>query len=85
MSRRDFHVASWNIHKGVGTDRKRDIGLDEFEAYIDKTGDISPIHYLVDKYLRDPSVTQAEAMASLAALADSLPALMAAAGLGKKK
>ena len=25
MSKRDFHVASWNIHKGVGTDRKRDL------------------------------------------------------------
>ena len=25
MSKRDFNVASWNIHKGVGTDRKRDL------------------------------------------------------------
>lgn len=68
-----------------GTDRKRDIGLDEFEDYIAKTGDVAPIHYLVDKYLRDPSVTQAEAMASLAALAQSLPAMLAAAGLGQGK
>lgn len=26
MSKRDFNLASWNIHKGVGTDRKRDLG-----------------------------------------------------------
>lgn len=68
-----------------GTDRKRDIGLDEFEAYIAATGDISPIHYLVDKYLRDPALAQQEALARLATLADSLPALLAAAGLGKAK
>lgn len=68
-----------------GTDRKRDIGLDELEAYIAKTGDIAPIHYLIDKYLRDPAVAQQEALAKLASLAESLPALMAAAGLGKGK
>lgn len=68
-----------------GNDRKRDIGLDEFEDYLSRTGDIAPIHYLIDKYLRDPAVAQAEAMANLAALAESLPALLAAAGLGKAK
>lgn len=66
-----------------GTDRKRDIGLDEFEDYIAKTGDIAPIHYLVDKYLRDPTIAQKEALAKLAGLAESLPALLAAAGFGK--
>lgn len=35
--------------------------------------------------LRDPAVAQAEAMANLTALAETLPALLAAAGLGKKK
>ena len=67
-----------------GTDRKRDIGLDEFEAYIEKTGDITPIHYLIDRYLRDPAIVQQEALSRIAAIADQLPALMAAAGLGKK-
>ncbi|MCE7031761.1 hypothetical protein LY625_03865 [Lysobacter sp. GX 14042] len=64
-----------------GTERKRDIGLDEFEAYIAKTGDVTPIHYLADKYLRDPNVTQQEALRKLAGLAETLPALLAAAGL----
>ena len=66
-----------------GTDRKRDIGLDEFEDYLVKTGDVSPIHYLIDKYLRDPALAQQEALAKLAGLAESLPALLAAAGLQK--
>lgn len=64
-----------------GNDRKRDIGCDELETYIEKTGDVSPIYYLVDKFLRDPALTQQEAMSRLASLADTLPALMSAAGL----
>lgn len=62
--------------------KTRGLTVDELETYIQKTGDVSPVHYLVDKYLRDPTASQQEAMAKLAALADSLPALMAAAGLG---
>jgi len=63
----------------------RGMTVDELETYIDKTGDVSPVYYLVDKYLRDPAVTQQEALAKLAALADVLPALMAAAGLPAAK
>lgn len=36
---------------GGAGDRKRDIGLDELERYLDTSGDQTPILYLVDKYL----------------------------------
>lgn len=65
--------------------KPRGMTLDEFERYLEKTGDITPIYYLIDKYLRDPGVAQQEALAKLAAFADQLPALMAAAGLSKGK
>lgn len=65
--------------------KPRGMTIDELEIYIQRTGDISPVHYLVDKYLRDPAVSQQEALAKLAALADVLPSLMAAAGLSPKK
>ena len=70
-----------------GNDRKRDIGCDDLEMYIEKTNDTTPIYYLIDKFLRDPALSQQEAMARLAAFADTLPALMSAAGLsqGKKR
>lgn len=67
-----------------GTDRKRDIGLDEFEAYLQKTGDMQPVLYLVDKYLRDPAAVQQEALAKLVSIAEALPAMIAAAGLNKR-
>jgi hypothetical protein len=68
--------------------KPRGMTVDELETYIQRTGDISPVHYLADKYLRDPAVAQQEALAKLASLAEVLPALMAAAGLqpaGKRR
>ncbi|UGB46969.1 hypothetical protein LQ772_06670 [Frateuria edaphi] len=61
--------------------KPRGMTIDELETYIRVTGDISPVHYLVDKYLRDPAVAQQEALAKLASLAEVIPGLMAAAGL----
>lgn len=61
--------------------KSRGMTIDELETYIERTGDISPVHYLADKYLRDPAVTQQEALAKLASLAEVIPGLMAAAGL----
>jgi len=61
--------------------KARGVTVDELEAYMQRTGDTSPVLYLVDKYLRDPAVAQQEALAKLAALADQLPALLAAAGM----
>ncbi len=65
--------------------KSRGITIDELELYLGRTKDLSPVYYLVDKYLRDPLVTQQEALAKLAALADVVPALMAAAGLQTTK
>jgi hypothetical protein len=61
--------------------KPRGMTVDELEDYIHRTKDVSPVQYLADKYLRDPAVAQQEALAKLASLAESLPALMAAAGL----
>lgn len=66
-----------------GTDRRRDIGLEEFEAYLAQTGDLTPIHYLIEKFLGDPEVQQREAVAKLAALFESALPLLEAAGLGQ--
>ena len=75
---------SEKLSGGTG-DRKRDLGLDAFERYLDETKDLTPIHYLIDKYLRDPQVTQLEALANLASIAEQLPAMLQAAGLLKGK
>lgn len=61
----------------------RGLTIDELETYVERTGDVSPIHYLVDKYLRDPAVAQQEALARIADLIREFPALAHAAGLNQ--
>jgi hypothetical protein len=72
--------------KMLGVDssgKPRGMTLDEFERYIEKTGDLSPVYYLVDKFLRDPNATRHEALDKIAGFIEQFPALIAAAGLDK--
>lgn len=63
--------------------KPRGMTLDDLERYLDRTGDLTPVYFLLDKYARDPAVAQAQALAHLTELAQALPALLAAAGLHK--
>lgn len=65
--------------------KPRGMTIDELERYIEVSGDMSPVHYLVEKFLNDPDVAQREALAKLAGLVDELPALLAAAGVKAKR
>lgn len=60
--------------------KTRGMTIDELEDYISKNDDISPIYYLIEKYLHDEDARRDEAMAQLAMLAQNLPAMLAAAG-----
>lgn len=64
-----------------GNDRPRDMGIEEFERYLRDTGDVQPIYYLVEKFLQDPNVLQAEAMAQLKTLLGQIQPLIDAAGV----
>jgi hypothetical protein len=67
-----------------GNDRRK-FDVDDLEAYIAATGDTTPIQYLAAKFMRDASVVQQEALQRIAAIAETLPGLMAAAGLQPKR
>lgn len=67
-----------------GSDRRK-FDVDDLEQYIAATGDTQPILYMIAKYLRDPGVQQAEALAQLAEITKTLPALLAAAGVTTAK
>lgn len=62
--------------------RPRGFTVDELERYLEKTGDTTPVMYLVAKYLSDPRASQSAALAKLAQLADVIPALLQQAGIG---
>lgn len=71
---------------GASSDGKvRAMSVDELERYIERSGDVSPVYYLVDKYLHDPEVAKAEALARVGALVEQLGPLLEAAGLATGK
>lgn len=70
---------------GGGGDRHRKFDLDELERYIVEFDDVTPILWLVSRYLQEEGAAQAHAMQQLAKLADVLPGLLAQAGMAKAK
>lgn len=54
----------------------RDLTCDDLERYIEKTGDVTPIYYLIEKFAIDKQTKQAFAAAELA---KALPHLIALA------
>jgi hypothetical protein len=77
----DLNKAPGNLSVELSEDATRHFSVDSLEAYITKTGDTTPIHYLVDKFLSDKSNKQSEAMAQLAPILAQLAPLMRQAGL----
>lgn len=58
------------------SDDSRRFTLDDLERFIAATGDVTPIYYLVEKYLEDDSVKQQRAMVELVKMAPQLAALV---------
>lgn len=57
----------------------RRFSLDDLERFLDATGDMSPVYWLVAKYLQDERVKQDRALQELAKQMPTLLALIAAA------
>lgn len=77
----DLNKAPGNLSVELSEDSSRHFSVENLELYIQKTGDTTPIHYLVDKFLSDKGNKQAEAMAQLAPILAQLAPLMRQAGL----
>ena len=74
----DLNEAPGNLSVQLSEDGARKFGIEQFERYLEKTGDHTPIYYLIEKFLHKP---EAEHDAALEAL---LPALQQLAPLLKK-
>ena len=77
----DLNKAPGNLSVELSEDPTRNFSVDSLETYIAKSGDTTPIHYLIDKFLSDKSNKQSEAMAQLAPILAQLAPLMRQAGL----
>lgn len=51
----DLDVAPGNLSVQISADPSRHFSVESLERYIEKTGDTTPIHYLIDKFLRESS------------------------------
>ncbi len=76
----DLNESPGNLSNQLSDESQRKFGVDEFELYLEKTRDFTPIFYLVEKFLSKSQQSDQEAAKKLAAL-EQIQALMKSAGL----
>lgn len=77
-------MAPGNLSVALSDDTTRKFGVDELETYIQKTGDLTPVYYLVERYLGDQAAARDQMLNDLFEMVQDLPAKMAAAGFSVK-
>lgn len=77
----DLDTAPSNLSVQLSEDPSRRFSVDSFEAYLEKTGDMTPLHYLVEKFLGDRNANNEAAQAELMAQMRKLQQLMKKAGV----
>jgi hypothetical protein len=75
----DLDVAPGNLSVQISADPSRHFSVDSLERYIEKTGDTTAIHYLIDKFLKDN--TQADELATLLPMLRQMVPALKRAGL----
>lgn len=84
----DLNKAPGNLSVELADDGVRHFSLDSFEEYLQVTGDMQPLYYLVERYLGGEGAARADALDRVMRMADQLehlPALLAAAGVAPKR
>ncbi len=81
----ELDQAPGNLSVMLSADGQRHFDVDLLELYVQKTGDLSPIHYLVAKYCGDRSAARDEALERVQTMLGELPTLLANAGLNNRK
>lgn len=66
---------------GDTSGKPRGMTIDELERYMKETGDVTPVHYLVEKFLTCPDAQHAEAIAQFTKLAAAMAPLAHTLGL----
>ena len=77
----ELDSAPSNLSVQLSDDPSRHFSLDSFERYIEKTGDLTPVYYLIEKFLGDKTNKQDVAVQRIKALGPELISLLRDAGL----
>lgn len=73
--------APGNLSVELSEDPTRKFGVESLELYIEKFGDLTPIYYLAEKFLKREDAAKDSAMSEMAELAKQMQALMKRAGV----
>ena len=57
-------------------DESRRFTVDDLERFIQATGDVTPIYYLIERFIEDEAIKQQRAMSELLKIAPQLTALI---------
>lgn len=76
-----LNKAPGNLSVELSEDPARKFSVDSLEAYIEAFDDLTPIYYLIEKFLHKQEAEHDAAMAALAPLLRQLAPLMKKAGL----
>lgn len=77
----DLDMAPGNLSVALSDDPHRKLGVDEMERYIERTGDKTPVYYLIARFLGDEAAERDHALGQVADLLNNLPKLLHAAGI----
>lgn len=82
----DLDEAPGNLSVMLTDDGRRHFDINQLERYIETSGDLTPIYYLVAKHCGDRSAARDEALERVQDLLGQLPTLLAQAGMpGRRK
>lgn len=73
---------AWRKDNG---DEPRPLRACDIIGILEATGDLTPIHWLIEKYLKDPETRKQEALAQIPDLVNKLQAIIEAAGESTQK
>ena len=77
----DLDQAPSNLSVQLSDDMSRHFSVDSLEKYMEKTGDMTPIYYLAEKFMGDRTSNKQAAFEQIQALGPRLVALLKQAGV----
>lgn len=77
----DLNQAPGNLSVQLSDDTTRHFSVDSLETYIEKQGDLTPIYYLIEKFLSDRTAKKDAAQAQIISLMAQLQPLLKQAGV----
>lgn len=76
----DLNESPGNLSNQLSEESQRKFGVDDFEKYLEKSKDFTPVFYLVEKFLSKEQSNAHEAAKKLAVL-EQVQALLKSAGM----